>query len=78
MFGGMESFIAPEGLRFVATGEAAPGTTGDAEPVVKVRFPYLVAPEERRILECRARSPNFRTPLCSASARRIVHIGSCR
>ena len=49
MFGEMESFIAPEGLRTVATGEAAPGTSGDAEPVVKVSFPYLVAPEERRI-----------------------------
>ncbi len=49
MFGEMESFIAPEGLRTVATGEAAPGTSGDAEPVVKVSFPYRVAPEERRI-----------------------------
>ena len=41
-------------------------------------FPYPVAPEERRILECRARSPNFMSPSHSASTRSTVHIGSCR
>ena len=37
--GDKESFLAPEGLRFVATGEAASGAADDAEPVVKVCFP---------------------------------------
>jgi len=55
--------MAPEGLWNVATGEAASGATDDAKPVVDVRFPYSIAPGERRILECRVRNPNFNS-LC--------------
>ena len=63
MPGGMEPIVAPEGLRTVATGEAASGATDDAKPVVEVSLPCPVAPEERRILECRRRSSNF-CPRC--------------
>ncbi len=38
--GDMDTFMAREGLRIVATGEAAPGTTGDAKPVVEVSVSF--------------------------------------
>ncbi len=60
---GPADFVAPEGLRTVATGEAASGPTDDAKPVVEVRSPYFVAPEERRNLKCRAHDPDFCSPL---------------
>ena len=65
----MEPFVAPEGLRTVATGEAASGTTDDAKPVVEVGFPYLIAPEERRILECHECSRQLLPPPLSSSER---------
>ena len=69
----MEPFVAPEGLRTVATGEAASGTTDDAKPVVEVGFPYLIAPEERRILECHECSRQLLPPPLSSSERCRIH-----
>ena len=74
MPGDIGRFMAPEGLRIVATGEAASGATDDAKPVVEV--PFL-------ILSLR-RSEGFsnagHVPPTSAFvvfARSTVHIGSC-